>query len=75
MLRTVKLVDIPILKKLIPLKKGSATNNDVLEFYETLPSDRVVEIDECNLYLFGGGNYFSITPEMIDSQNTLARDY
>lgn len=64
----VRLKEIPILKAINGHDDSQSSDwgNDVVAFYETLPADRVIAIDECNLYLFGGGDYWTITTDMIE---------
>lgn len=68
-LRKVRLIPVLELKKIDKYSDESANcdfGNDIVEFFETLPEDRIVEIDDENLYLYGGGNYHSITRDMVE---------
>jgi hypothetical protein len=38
----------------------------IVDFRESLPDDRVVEIDECDLWLSDCGNYYGISEAMIE---------
>ena len=38
------------------------------DFCKSLPKDRVVEIDECGLWLSDGGNYYDIVEIMIEKE-------
>ena len=66
-MRKVKLISIQLLKEV--KHYGRLTDMEdiaTIDFYDSIPDDRIIEIDECDLFLANGGHYFSIHPEMIE---------